>query len=101
MTSDNALDPTAAARLDATIDALGVVVSDLAAAVQEFRTAVAGFDGTVERADGLLARADKLLAPLAATQQVGDQLKVAGALAGQVASAAVKKGVAAAKGARP
>ncbi|MBU2697720.1 hypothetical protein [Pimelobacter sp. 30-1] len=99
MTSQNDLDATAA-RLDATLDQLGTVLAELTTAVQEFKTSIAGFDGVVDKADGLLARADKLLAPLAATQQVGDQLKVAGALAGQVASAAVKKGVAAAKGAR-
>ena len=77
------------------------------AALQDFNASVAGFNGTVgefhtvvDKADGLLGRADRLLAPLAATQQVGDQLKVASQLAGQVASAAVKKGVAAAKSAR-
>lgn len=90
-----------AARLNATLDDLGAVLAELTSAVREFKASVAGFDGTLDKADSLLARADKLLAPLAATQQVGDQLKVAGQLAGQVASAAVKKGVAAAKSARP
>ncbi len=82
--------------------------ADLAAALREFSAAVTTFaatvaelDRVVEKADGLVGRADKLLAPLAATQQMGDQLKVAGQLAGQVAgqvaSAAVKRGVAAAK----
>ncbi|MBM0127967.1 hypothetical protein [Pimelobacter simplex] len=70
---------------------------EFSASVAAFTAAVADLDRVVERADGLLTRADKLLAPIAATQQVGDQLKVAGQLASQVASAAVKRGVAAAK----
>jgi len=98
MTS-NDLDPTTTARLDATLDDLSAVVAELATAVRGLSDAVAGLDGTAGRAERLLGRAERLLAPLTATQQVGDQLKVAGALAGQVASAAVKKGVAVAKGA--
>lgn len=79
-----------------TLDALLV---DLTAAVRELNQSVVGLQG--------------LLAPLAATQQVGDQLKTAGQAASQaagqaagqvagvaqlVASAAVKRGVAAGKG---
>lgn len=76
---------------------LSAALREFSASVAAFTAAVADLDRVVERADGLLTRADKLLAPLAATQQVGDQLKVAGQLASQVASAAVKRGVAAAK----
>ena len=76
---------------------LSAALREFSASVTAFTAAVADLDRVVERADGLLTRADKLLAPLAATQQVGDQLKVAGQLASQVASAAVKRGVAAAK----
>lgn len=71
--------------------ALDVLLVDLTAAVRELNQSVVGLQA--------------LLAPLAATQQVGDQLKAAGQAAGQVAgvaqmvaSAAVKRGVAAGKG---
>lgn len=100
----NKLDATAD-RLNDTLDTFGALLVDFTAALRQFNTSVAGFDATVtdfqtvvERADGLLGRAEALLAPLAATQQVGDQLKAAGQAAGLVASAAVKRGVAASKG---
>ncbi|WP_408898727.1 hypothetical protein ACJ5H2_06370 [Nocardioides sp. R1-1] len=76
---------------------LATALRELSGSVAAFSAAVEELDRVVTRADGLLDRAEKLLAPLAATQQVGDQIKVAGQLAGQVASAAVKRGVAAAR----
>jgi ABC-type transporter Mla subunit MlaD len=100
----NKLDATAD-RLNDTLDTFGALLADFTAALHQFNSSVAGFNGTVtdfqtvvERADGLLGRAEGLLAPLAATQQVGDQLKAASQAAGLVATAAVKRGVAAGKG---
>lgn len=100
----NKLDATAD-RLNVTLDTFGSLLVDFTAALNQFNESVAGFNGTVgdfqtvvQRADGLLGRAESLLAPLAATQQVGDQLKAASQVAGMVASAAVKRGVAAGKG---
>ncbi|KRA38067.1 MULTISPECIES: hypothetical protein [unclassified Nocardioides] len=88
-----------------TPDAASAQVAELTAALQQlsktiegFHHAVIDFNTVIERADALVARAEVALAPLAATQQVGDQIKVASQLAGQVASAAVKRGVAAGKG---
>lgn len=98
------LDATAD-RLNETLDTFAALLVDFTAALEGFNTSIRGFDGTVdnfqgvvEKADGLLSRADLLLAPLAATQQVSDQLRQAGAIAGQVASSAVRKGVAASRG---
>lgn len=88
-----------------TPDATSAQVADLTAALQQLSKTIEGFhhavidlNTVIERADALVARAEVALAPLAATQQVGDQIKVASQLAGQVASAAVKRGVAAGKG---
>ncbi|KRB79243.1 hypothetical protein ASE01_23315 [Nocardioides sp. Root190] len=98
------LDATAD-RLVETLDTLGALLADFTVALHQFNANIAGFNGTVTdfdtvvgRADGLLGRAEGLLAPLAATQQVGDQIKAASQVAGLVASAAVKRGVAAGKG---
>ncbi len=70
---------------------LEALLADLTVAVRELNQTVTGLQA--------------LLAPLAATQQVGDQLKAASqaasqvaGVAGMVASAAVKRGVAAGKG---
>jgi hypothetical protein len=88
-----------------TPDATSAQLTELTAAllqlsktIEGFHHAVIDFNTVIERADALVARAEVALAPLAATQQVGDQIKVASQLAGQVASAAVKRGVAAGKG---
>lgn len=85
--------------------ATGTQIADLTAALQQLSTTIEGFhhavidfNTVIERADPLVARVEVAMAPLAATQQVGDQIKVAGQLAGQVATAAVKRGVAAGKG---
>jgi ABC-type transporter Mla subunit MlaD len=98
------LDATAD-RLNETLDTFAGLLTDFTAALREFNASVAGFNGSVEgfdavveRADGLLARADVLLAPLVAGQQIGDQLKAASAVAGQAATAAVRRSVAAGLG---
>ncbi|GAB3865768.1 hypothetical protein GCM10028801_36790 [Nocardioides maradonensis] len=98
------LDETAD-RLNETLDTFAGLLVDFTAALREFNTSVAGFNGSVggfdavvTKADGLLSRADGLLAPLLAGQQLGDQLKAASAVAGQAATAAVRRGVAAGRG---
>lgn len=95
-------------RLNDTLDTFGSLLVDFTAALQEFTVSVRGFNGTVDefqgvvdKADGLLARADLLLNPLGSAQQLGDQLKAAGAAAGSVAASAVRKGVAVGKGLTP
>ena len=89
-------------RLNETLDGFGELLGELTVALGEFTTAVQGFASATGDLQVVVDKADALVGPLAATAQLGDQLRgVAGQMTGQLtgqAAAAMKKGVQAGKG---